>query len=254
VLQTILNTADITRNDTVLEIGPGLGVLTRDLASRAGQLFTVELDASLAKMLCHSLGQTENVTVVNDDILKINPAKLIGGGAGYSPNYKVVANLPYYITSAVLRHLLEASLRPGVIIVMVQKEVAQVISAAPGDMSLLSVSVQFYGKPEIISDVPAGAFLPPPEVDSAILKITVYPEPAVSVPNKAAFFNLVRAGFSTARKQLANSLSRGLGIPKAEAISLLERARIDRTRRAETLTLKEWAELLQALNTPRGGG
>ena len=217
-------------------------------------MFTIELDTKLAAILKRTLSSFSNVTVVNEDILKVDPARLLQTETGVSSplGYKVVANLPYYITSAVLRHFLEASLKPGLIVVMVQKEVAQAITSAPGEMSVLSVSVQFYGRPETVSYVPATAFYPPPEVDSAILKITVYPAPVVDVSSTEDFFRLVRAGFSTARKQLVNSLSKGLDLPKPEALSLLERAGISPQRRAETLTLEEWAELLRMFNKSAG--
>ena len=164
--------------------------------------------------------------------------------------YKVVANLPYYITSPVLRHFLEASAKPRLMIVMVQKEVAEAIVAKPGKMSLLSVSVQFYGEPRIISPVPAQCFYPAPKVDSAILRIDPYPQPAVAV-DEGSFFELVRAGFTAPRKQLVNSLAQGLGASKSEVLSLLETAGIVPQRRAETLTLGEWARLWQVFKEKR---
>ncbi|MDH5696511.1 MAG: 16S rRNA (adenine(1518)-N(6)/adenine(1519)-N(6))-dimethyltransferase RsmA, partial [Dehalococcoidia bacterium] len=167
-------------------------------------------------------------------------------------SYKVVANLPYYITSPVLRHFLEASNKPRIMIVMVQKEVAEAIVARPGQMSLLSVSVQFYGEPRIISYVPAKSFYPAPEVDSAILRIDLYPQPAVTVTDEGSFFELVRAGFTAPRKQIGNSLAQGLGLAKGEVLSLLERASIVPRRRAETLTLGEWAQLWQLFGQLRG--
>jgi 16S rRNA (adenine1518-N6/adenine1519-N6)-dimethyltransferase len=170
-------------------------------------------------------------------VLKLEPASL-------ATDYKVVANLPYYITSPVLRHFLEASKKPQIMIVMVQKEVAETIAARPGEMSILSISVQLYGEPKIISHVPAVCFYPVPKVDSAIVRIDLYPRPKVAV-DEASFFDLVRAGFSAPRKQLANSLAQGLGIAKAEVLSLLEAARISPQRRAQTLSLEEWARLLK---------
>jgi 16S rRNA (adenine1518-N6/adenine1519-N6)-dimethyltransferase len=155
----------------------------------------------------------------------------------------VVANLPYYITSPVLRHFLEASARPQKMVVMVQKEVAKEIVASPGQMSLLSISVQLYGQPEIIDYVPARCFYPAPEVDSAIVRITLYPRPAVDITDKETFFTLVRAGFNAARKQLVNSLQQGLELPRDEVLSLLGKADIAPQRRAETLTLEEWSHL-----------
>jgi 16S rRNA (adenine1518-N6/adenine1519-N6)-dimethyltransferase len=158
----------------------------------------------------------------------------------------VVANLPYYITSPVLRHFLEASVKPEVMVVMVQKEVAEAIAAGPGQRSLLSIGVQFYGKPGIVSYVPASSFYPPPEVDSAILRIDVYPEPPVDVADGQGFFELVRAGFAAARKQVINSLAKGTGLPRDDVRVLLETAGIDPQRRAETFTLEEWARLWRA--------
>jgi 16S rRNA (adenine1518-N6/adenine1519-N6)-dimethyltransferase len=155
----------------------------------------------------------------------------------------VVANLPYYITAAALRHFLEASRSPALIVVMVQKEVALAIAATPGKLSLLAVSVQFYGRPLIVGYVPAGAFYPAPEVDSAILKIVLNRKPPVAASDRGSFFRLVRAGFSAPRKQLAGSLANGLEIPKERAAALLVEAAIDAKRRAETLSIREWVGL-----------
>jgi 16S rRNA (adenine1518-N6/adenine1519-N6)-dimethyltransferase len=158
-------------------------------------------------------------------------------------SYKVVANIPYYITSAVLRHFLEASRQPTLMVVMVQKEVGKAIVAKPGDMSLLAISIQFYGKPSIVARVPARSFYPAPKVDSVILRVDVYEKPPVSVPSVRAFFDTVRAGFSAPRKQLRNSLAQGLGIATQETADLLQRAEIDPRRRAETLSIEEWGRL-----------
>ncbi len=242
VLQQILSAAELTTDDIVMEIGPGLGILTRELAQRAKQVIAVELDDKLSGFLKGEMASFPNVRVINRDILKIDPSDLVPE----PERYKVVANLPYYITSPVLRHFLEASTRPNLMVVMVQKEVAQAIAAGPGKRSLLSISVQFYGQPTIMSAVPAESFYPAPEVDSAILRIDLYPEPAVAVDDVDSFFETVRAGFASPRKQLANSLSYGLGLPKADVINVLEKANIAPQRRAETLTLEEWAQLRQA--------
>ncbi|MFC1909007.1 16S rRNA (adenine(1518)-N(6)/adenine(1519)-N(6))-dimethyltransferase RsmA [Chloroflexota bacterium] len=238
VLQLIVSAAGITPDDTIIEVGPGLGVLTRELAGQARRVIAVELDSKLAAALNKTLA-ADNVTILNEDILHIAPASLTSG------SFKVVANLPYYITSPVLRHFLEAPVKPEAMIVMVQKEVARVIAAEPGHRSLLSISVQFYGKPEIVSYVPAESFYPVPEVDSAILRIDVYPRPTVAVTDEKSFFELVRAGFTASRKQLVNSLAQGLEFTKPEVLSLLEKAEISPQRRAETLTLEEWVRLWQ---------
>jgi 16S rRNA (adenine1518-N6/adenine1519-N6)-dimethyltransferase len=258
VLKLITSAAGLTPTDVVVEIGPGLGVLTQELARQASWVITVELDNKLAAILKQTLAAFNNVTIINEDVLQIDPQALLQEQRERFPpaisspfNYKVVANLPYYITSPVLRHFLEASLKPQIMVVMVQKEVAEAIVAEPGEMSVLSISVQFYGQPEIVSRVPARCFYPAPEVDSAILKVTLYPRPAVDVADTASFFRLVRAGFTTPRKQLGNSLTQGLGWPKAEVLSLLAKADIASQRRAETLALDEWARLWQVFI---GGG
>ena len=242
-LEKVVESAGLGPDDSVLEVGPGLGTLTQELSRRAGKLIAVELDDRLAAVLAEDFKSRKNVEIVNGDILKLDLKELLWGLRGY----KLVANLPYYITSAVLRRFLEAAGKPRLMVVMVQKEVAEAIAAGPGKMSLLAVSVQFYGKPRVISLVPASSFYPPPEVDSAILKIDVYPEPAVPVRNVDGFFRLVRAGFCASRKQLLNSLSQGLGIGRADAALLLEEAGIEPKRRAEALSLEEWFSLWQAM-------
>lgn len=243
VLKLIISAAELTPADVIVEVGPGLGVLTRELAQKAGRVIAIELDSKLAAALKQTLASFNNVTIINDDVLKLKPADL-------ATDYKVVANLPYYITSPVLRHFLEASAKPRLMMVMVQKEVAEAIVARPGGMSLLSVSVQFYGEPRIIGYVPAECFYPAPKVDSAIVRIDPYPQPAVAV-DEGSFFELVRAGFTAPRKQLANSLAQGLGVSKAEVLSLLETAGIVSQRRAETLSLEEWARLWQVFKEKR---
>jgi 16S rRNA (adenine1518-N6/adenine1519-N6)-dimethyltransferase len=246
VLEAILAAAELSPADTVIEVGPGLGLMTGELARRAGWVIAIELDNRLADILKKTLSH-DNIVILNEDVLGTDPAALLQGRAPSFPSalrpYKVVANLPYYITSPVLRHFLEASVKPEVMVVMVQKEVAKAIVAEAGQRSVLSISVQFYGKPSIVTYVPAGAFYPAPEVDSAIVKIDVYRQPPVEVDSVEGFFKLVRAGFTAARKQVANSLSQGLCLPKSEVLNLLEKAGIDPRRRAETFTLEEWAKL-----------
>jgi len=247
VLELITSAAELAPADLIVEVGPGLGILTRELARQAGWVVAIELDNKLAALLQQTLASLDNVTIINDDVLKIEPGAWLNQPETGFPqtisSYKVVANLPYYITSPVLRHFFEASNKPEIMIVMVQKEVAEAIVAKPGGMSLLSVSVQFYGEPRIISYVPAQCFYPAPEVDSAILRIGLYPQPVVAVTDEGSFFQLVRAGFAAPRKQIGNSLAQGLGLAKAEVLPLLERANIVSQRRAETLTLEEWARL-----------
>ncbi len=244
VLEIVVKAAELKTSDIVIEVGPGLGILTWELARQAGRVIAVELDDNLAVMLEKKFAAVTNVAIVNKDILKSNPVSLLSGcNISTSNGYKLVANLPYYITSAALRHFLEAELKPELLVVMVQKEVAQVIAAQPGDMSLLSVGVQFYGKPTIVAEVSAGSFYPQPKVDSAVLKIEVHPKPVVAVNDVEGFFNLVRAGFGTRRKQMVNSIARGAGLKKEVTKSLLGKSGIEPTRRAETLSLEEWGKL-----------
>jgi 16S rRNA (adenine1518-N6/adenine1519-N6)-dimethyltransferase len=237
-LESIVSAAGINSTDTVLEIGPGLGSLTRYLAVSAREVVAVELDPDLLPPLKAVLAPHQNVRVIHGDILKLSPASLIVGN-----DYLVVANIPYYITSAVIRHLLENDPKPRHIVLTIQKEVAERICASPGDMSLLALSVQVYGAPHIAARIPAEAFFPAPKVDSAVLSIDIYPSP--QIPNELldTFFRLIKAGFSQKRKTLRNSLSSGLHIPPAAAEELLIRANIDSKRRAETLSIEEWRRL-----------
>jgi 16S rRNA (adenine1518-N6/adenine1519-N6)-dimethyltransferase len=237
-LETIVETADIQPADTVLEIGPGLGSLTRYLAVSAKEVVAVELDEHLLPPLRDILSPYQNARLIHNDILKISPKDL-----NLENNYVVVANIPYYITSAVIRHLLESDIKPRRIVLTVQKEVAQRICAEPGDMSLLALSVQVYGKPRIAAHIPASAFFPAPKVDSAVLIVEIYPAPLIDEDLLDAFFRLIKAGFSQKRKTLRNSLSAGLHIPPADAVNLLTRANVDPQRRAESLALSEWSEL-----------
>jgi len=253
VLKLIVATAEIAPTDIIVEIGPGLGILTEALAQRAGQVIGVELDTKLANLLKEKLAPLGNVTIINQDVLKVDPGALLQQAKASTTTYKVVADLPYYITSPILRHFLQALVKPERMVVMVQKEVAQAIVAEPGGRTVLSVMVQFYGKPSIVSYVPARAFYPAPEVDSAILRVEVYPQPRVAISNESSFFELVQAGFTARRKQIANSLAQGLGLAKIEVLPILERARITPQRRAETLTLEEWARLWEAFAQMKRG-
>jgi 16S rRNA (adenine1518-N6/adenine1519-N6)-dimethyltransferase len=250
-LAAIAAAADLTWEDTVLEIGPGPGDLTARLAAQAGRVVAVELDDRLIEPLRNRFPPSSNIEIVHGDILELDPARLAGeevsADKATTGQYKVVANLPYYITSAVLRHLLEAEVRPRLAVLMVQKEVAERICAPPGDLSLLAVSVRFYAEPRIVHRVPAGAFRPPPKVDSAVLRLDVFSEPAIEDVSPAAFFRVARAGFGQKRKQLANSLSAGLALPKRIVQGALEAAEIDPARRAETLNLDDWRRLSLAL-------
>jgi 16S rRNA (adenine1518-N6/adenine1519-N6)-dimethyltransferase len=246
-VRQIVEAAHLTRDDQVLEIGPGLGSLTHHLAEAAGHVVAVELDEQFVSILQSLLGGAQNVAIVHGDILKLSPSDLLSRYPGHAAHYKVVANLPYYITGAVLRHLLAAPPLPQLLVLTVQREVAERICAAPPHMSLLAVSVQFYANPEILSVIPAGAFYPRPKVDSAVVRLWPRPQPDSAADDVGRFFSLVRAGFGQRRKQLRNSLAAGLGLSPAEVEEALNRAGIDFRRRAETLTLAEWGELHRQL-------
>lgn len=247
-LGKIVAAAELSPDDVVLEIGAGLGTLTKRLAQDAGRVVAVELDERLMPVLRSVLAGFDNVTLIQGDILALDPAALAG-----TLQYKVVANLPYYITSAVLRHLLEASVKPRRLVVTVQREVAERIVAQPGQMSLLAVSVQFYGRPRLLFRIKPGSFYPSPGVESAVVRVDLYDELPVSVEDAAvsvdagAFFRVVRAGFSQRRKQLRNALAAGLRRPPEEVAARLREAGVDPKRRAQTLSLEEWARVTLAL-------
>lgn len=245
-LEAIAAAAEIQPTDTVLEIGPGLGSLTRYLAVSAREVIAVELDADLIPPLEAVTKPYDNVQIVHGDILKLSPHKLI-----QKPGYLVVANIPYYITSAIIRHLLENDPKPRRIVLTIQKEVADRICAKPGGMSLLALSVQVYGEPRIANRIPADAFFPAPKVDSAVLTVDIYESPKIQPELLDTFFKLIKAGFSQKRKTLRNSLSSGLHISPLEAEGLLRKANIDPMRRAETLSIEEW-RMLAGLNQAKG--
>ena len=240
-LGRMVDAADLGPGDLVVEVGAGLGTLTRLLAERAGRVLAVELDDRLVEILHECLADLPNVQILHGDILRL-PASGLPDRA-----YKVVANLPYYITSAILRHFLERTPRPTLLVVTVQREVAERIVSGPGEMSLLAVSVQFYGQPRIVARIPAGAFYPPPEVDSAVVRIDVAEQPAVTDVEEKAFFRVVRAGFGQKRKTLRNALRAGLALDSAPVVRALAEAGVDPERRAETLSLTEWAAVVRAL-------
>ncbi|MDK1029137.1 MAG: 16S rRNA (adenine(1518)-N(6)/adenine(1519)-N(6))-dimethyltransferase RsmA [Anaerolineae bacterium] len=238
ILEKIADAAQIDSTDTVLEIGPGLGSLTRYLAACSENVVAIELDENLFPALEAVLGPYKNVQLIHGDILKIEPEDLIK-----RQDYLVVANIPYYITSAVIRHLLESNPKPRRVVLTIQKEVAARICADAGKMSLLALSVQVYGKPHIVMDIPAGAFFPSPKVDSALLIVDIYDNPLIETELLNIFFQLTKAGFSQKRKKLRNSISAGIHLSKDETEKLLLTTNIDPQRRAETLSLEEWGNL-----------
>jgi 16S rRNA (adenine1518-N6/adenine1519-N6)-dimethyltransferase len=240
-LQRIVDAAELQPDAHVLEVGPGLGSLTRYLARAAGHVVAVELDQALLPVLQEVLASFNNVRIVQGDILELNPAELMPVSG-----YMVVANIPYYITSAVIRHLLEAPVKPSRIVLTVQSEVADRIAAKPGKLSLLALSVQVYGQPRTAARIPAGAFYPPPKVDSAVVRVDLYPEPLIPVEQLNTFFRLAKAGFHQKRKMLRNSLVGGLSLAQERVEELLQVAGIDPQRRAETLSIEEWRGLTEA--------
>ncbi len=242
-LEKIVAAAELTPETTVLEIGAGTGNLTRLLARAARRVVAVELDDRLIPLLADEFADQPHVRIVHGDILELETRALVG-----DVPYTVVANLPYYITSAVLRRLLAQPLRPQRLVLTVQKEVAERITARPNAMSILAVSVQFYGHAEVVARLKSGAFWPRPDVESAVVRVDVFSSPRVNVPDEKLFFRVVRIGFSQKRKQLRNTLSAGLQISKADADALLLQNDIAPQRRAETLSVEEWAALTRAVD------
>ena len=252
-LTRIVAAAELTGNDVVIVVGAGLGSLTHLLAQAAGRVIAVELDRGLATALSRLLDQEQGVSIVQADILQLSPADLLSQSQ-LAPDipYLVVGNLPYGITSAVLRHFLEAEHRPQRLVVTVQREVARRITAPPGRMSLLAVSVQFYGRPQIVLRLKPGAFYPRPRVSSAVIRIDCYKDLPLRVEDVTRFFRIVRAGFAQRRKQIHNSLAADLALADDQVRVALEDAGIDPRRRAQSLSLAEWAALYHTLSAIAG--
>ena len=240
ILDRIVTVADVSEDDQILEIGPGLGSLTRHLAQKAGRVVAVEIDDRFLAILEHQLSPYQHVEIVHADILESDPANLFKG------QYKAVGNVPYYITGAILRHLLTAELKPEVVVVTVQQEVAERIVALPGKMSLLAVMVQFYAQADLLFKIKAGAFWPKPTIDSAVLRMVTRGNPLLPRQQEDEFFRLVRVGFSQKRKQLQKNL-RALGLPRSRLEQAFLLTGIEGQRRAQTLGVDEWRALHAAL-------
>ena len=240
ILEKITRIAGVTDKNIVLEVGAGLGHLTAQLAKSAEQVVAVELDERFIPVLEENLAEYQNIRIIQGDILSLNPQDLV-----QENNYLVVANIPYYITSRIIRNLLESELKPTRIILTIQYEVAQRICAKSGKMSLLSLSVLIYGEPSLEMRIPAGAFFPLPKVDSAVVLVNLYPEPLLDDKMRGKFFEIIKAGFLHKRKTLRNSLSKGLAWTPSEVEKLLLESGIDPQRRAETLSMDEWFELIR---------
>ena len=239
VLADIAELAELTSNDTVLEIGPGLGTLTSELLRRAGKVLAVEFDPDLARKLPGQF-PGKNLTVTNEDILEFNLSDL-------PADYKVVANVPYYITSKIVQRLMTAQNKPAITVLLVQKEVAERLAARPGDMSILAVSAQVYAEVYLGSVVPAALFTPPPKVDSRVVVLKTRPKPLLGDVDEKDFFRVVRAGFSAKRKKLRSSLAGGLDMSKQQVEALLDDANISPDARAEMLAIEDWLALVDRL-------
>jgi 16S rRNA (adenine1518-N6/adenine1519-N6)-dimethyltransferase len=240
-LEAIVAAAELEADEAVLEVGAGMGVLTEALAERVRRVVAVELDRAILPVLRETVARFDHVEIIARNLLEVAPDEVFG-----QTPYKLVANLPYYITAPTLRHFLEAPARPTRLVVMVQKEVAERLVAGPGDLSLLGVSVQFYGMPRLIRVVPAASFYPPPKVDSAIVRVDVFAEPPLDPATRDLMFGIAHAGFAEKRKQLHNTLASHLSAPREMINRWLEAAAIDPTRRAETLSVEDWVRLTRA--------
>jgi len=261
--ERIVSGADVSSEDVVLEVGAGLGTLTAPLVDQAGRVLAVETDPKLVSVLEDQFGSYENVQIIHGDILDLDPLELLGLDVpedarplwgGLQPHYLVVANLPYYITAAVIRHLMESSVRPARMVLTVQREVAQRIVAKPGDMNMLAISVQFYGTPRVLFRLKRGAFYPVPAVESAVVRVDLHEDPPVEDDHVDTFFRVARAGFAQRRKQLRNTLSATLHLAPTAVAEALDAVDVDPTRRAETLSLLEWGRVVRALSPTLKGG
>ena len=250
VLDKIMDSAEITKDDCVLEIGPGIGTMTQYLAERAGSVVAVEIDKALMPILGDTLSAYDNVTIINDDILKVDVNKIVEEKNQGRP-IKVVANLPYYITTPIIMGLFESKVPWQSSTIMVQKEVADRMQVGPGtkDYGALSLAVQYYAKPEIVAMVPPNCFIPRPNVGSAVIRLTRYAEPPVRVEDEKKMFALIRASFNQRRKTLVNGLTNAaeLKVNKEQILAALEQMGLPATIRGEALTLEQFAQLSNLL-------
>ena len=250
VLDRIISAAEITKDDCVLEIGPGIGTMTQYLAESAREVVAVEIDKNLIPILGETLAEYENVTILNEDILKVDVNKIVEEKNGGRP-IKVVANLPYYITTPIIMGLFENHIPLKSITIMVQKEVADRMQVGPGtkDYGALSLAVQYYAKPEIVANVPPNCFIPRPNVGSAVIRLTRYEQPPVEVLDEKKMFSLIRASFNQRRKTLVNGLGNAseLSVSKEQVLEALEKMGLSSTVRGEALTLEQFAELSNLL-------
>lgn len=244
VIRKIIQSAELQKEDVVLEIGPGKGILTEALAARCQKVIAVEIDQNLIPVLKNRFRAVKNVEIVNEDILNLDTEKIITNYQLPVTDYRIIANLPYYITSPIIRKFLEAEKPPAEMILMVQKEVAERITAQPGEMSILGVAVQYYATAEILFNVPRTAFDPVPEVDSAVIRISNL-KFRISNSEKDAFFRIVRAGFCARRKTLANNLTNSFHLERKEVAEKLAQANIAPSTRAQELSVEDWKKLAE---------
>lgn len=250
ILDKIIESAQLTKDDCVLEIGPGIGTMTQYLAEQAGEVVAVEIDKNLIPILEDTLSDYSNVTILNEDILKVDISKIVEERNGGKP-IKVVANLPYYITTPIIMALFESHVPLLSVTIMVQKEMADRMQVGPGtkDYGALSLAVQYYAKPEIITRVPASCFMPKPNVDSTVIRLTRYEKPPVEVEDEAYLFAVIRASFNQRRKTLANGLANAgnLGVNRQVVEETLDEMGMSRQIRGETLDLKQFTDLSNRL-------
>lgn len=250
VLEKIMDAAEIGKDDCVVEIGPGIGTMTQYLAERAGEVVAVEIDKNLIPILTETLADYKNVSIINEDILKVDLNRIVEEKNGGKP-VKIVANLPYYITTPIIMGLFENHVPVKSITVMVQKEVADRMQVGPGtkDYGALSLAVQYYAKPEIVAIVPPNCFIPRPNVASAVIRLTCHEKKPVEVKDEKGMFSLIRASFNQRRKTLANSLSnaQNLSLTREQVTEALESMQLSPTIRGEALTLEQFAALADIL-------
>lgn len=242
-LNTIIESAELKPTDQIIEVGPGTGFLTEKLIKKAQSVTAIEYDADMVNVLNKKFKKAENLEIIHSDILKINLSAIRDQWSGA---YKVVANIPYYITSPLLKFFLQAEKQPELMVLLVQKEVAEKVCGLTSK-SLITIETQLFGQPEIIDIVPAKSFHPAPKVESAILKINVHNQPLIKASELKAFLRIVKFGFSQKRKKLSNTLSAGLHMKPAEIKSILEKADIDPDLRAEHLEIEDWKNILKVL-------
>jgi 16S rRNA (adenine1518-N6/adenine1519-N6)-dimethyltransferase len=254
VLSRIVRAAHLAEDETVIEIGPGKGALTRQLARVASRLIAVEIDSELAMRLSSIYADDPHISVLNEDVLEVPAESLLNAGGGALP-YVVMGNLPYYIGTAIVRRFLTSGIPPRRMLVMLQAEVAERMAATPGAMSYLAVETQLFAEARVLFRIPPAAFRPPPKVQSALLQLDVRDSPDVEVDDLGAFLELVRAGFAAPRKRLRNSLAVGLRITAASAAEILDSAGVDQGKRPQELNLDEWRDVYFAwrrVGSPQG--